>query len=96
MPFYDYKCKKCGNVQEELHSITKDPEIKCKKCNSPCKRMMPSEVNYILKGSGWASKEIKLKKDMTKKNSRMKGKMKERERSGEGVNNIEDLKKISN
>ena len=93
MPFYDYECTKCGSIQEEYLSITKEPEIKCKKCNSLCKRMMPTEVRYILKGSGWASKEIKLKKDMTKKNTRMKGVMKDREISGESVRSLSDLKK---
>ena len=96
MPTYDYKCTVCDNVQEEFHSISSEPEIKCNECNSLCKKAMPTEMNFILKGSGWASKEMKFKKDMTKKNSRMKGVMKDREKSGEGVSSVDDLKKVKN
>lgn len=94
MTTYDYKCTNCDNIQEEIHSITLDPEIKCNECKSLCKKMMPNDVQFILKGSGWSSKEMRLKKDMTKKNTRMKGVMKDRKTSGEGVSSVEDLKKV--
>jgi len=59
MPFYDYKCKKCGHVQEEVHSILLYPKIRCNKCNGICIRQMPTTVNYILKGDDWADKRGK-------------------------------------
>ena len=57
--FYDYKCKKCNHVQEERHSILKEPKIRCEKCNSLCKRQMPNTANFILKGDDWAGKRCK-------------------------------------
>lgn len=93
MSTYDYECTSCGNTQEEIHSIKLDPKIKCNKCESLCKRLMPTDIEFILKGSGWASKEMRVKKDMLKKNSRMKGVMTDREKSGEAVNSVKDLEK---
>ncbi len=35
MPFYDYKCRKCDNVFEELVPIaTPDDEIRCPRCGA--------------------------------------------------------------
>jgi len=35
MPFYDYKCRKCDNLFEELVPIaTPDDEIRCPKCGA--------------------------------------------------------------
>jgi len=68
MAFYDYKCLKCDHIQEEFHSITLEPEIKCEKCNSLCKRTIPNNMNFILKGDGWAGKEIKQANQRGKKN----------------------------
>ncbi|MBD3335717.1 MAG: hypothetical protein GF355_09395, partial [Candidatus Eisenbacteria bacterium] len=36
MPFYDYKCKKCGNVFEELvpSSATPDRDVECPHCGA--------------------------------------------------------------
>lgn len=84
MPTYDYQCSSCGNVHEEFLSISETPRIKCPKCKSKCKRVLLSGGNFILKGSGWPSKEILMKKQMTDKNTKMKSVMKDRERSGEG------------
>lgn len=59
MSFYDYQCTQCEHVQEEMHSILKEPEIKCNECGSICKRLMPTSANYILKGDDWADKRGK-------------------------------------
>lgn len=34
MPYYDYQCEKCENMQEEFHSMKDSPKIVCKKCGS--------------------------------------------------------------
>lgn len=36
MPFYDYKCEKCGYVMEICHSITLEgkPDIVCSECQN--------------------------------------------------------------
>ncbi len=92
MPTYDYKCVKCSNVQEEVHSITLTPDIKCSVCGEHCERVFSGNGNFILKGSDWPSQGFKLKEQMKKKNSRMKTKMIEREHSGEGVTRLADIK----
>lgn len=59
MPFYDYRCTKCNHVQEEMHSILKEPKIECNECGCICERQMPQSANYILKGDDWADKRGK-------------------------------------
>ena len=93
MPTYEYQCKKCSNVQEEIHSILTKPEIKCEICGDYCEKLFTPTTNFILKGSDWPSQGFKMKDQMTKKNERMKTKMVDRERSGEGVTKMSDIKK---
>ena len=40
MPHYYYKCPKCENIQEEFHSIKKNPRILCKNCNVKMNRII--------------------------------------------------------
>jgi len=92
MPTYDYKCTKCKNIQEEFHGISEEKEILCNKCQGKCKKIFSTGGNFILKGEGWSTKEYKIKTEMTKKNSKMKGISKDRERSGEAVKSLKELK----
>ena len=39
MPFYDYQCKHCKKVQEELHSMLAEPRIVCK-CGRVMQRLL--------------------------------------------------------
>lgn len=94
MPTYDYQCQKCGNIQEEFHSISQSPEIKCKECNELCKKIFAGSTNFILKGDGFPSTSYKIKRSMSEKNKKMGSRMTERKMAGEGVSNIGDLKKI--
>jgi putative FmdB family regulatory protein len=48
MPTYDYQCQDCGEVQEEFHSMSSDPEIKCDKCSSPCQKVILSAPCTII------------------------------------------------
>ena len=96
MPTFDYQCSACKSVQEEFQSISATPEIKCNKCGKKCIKRFSVTQNVILKGGGWPSQDIKMKSQMTKKNSRMKGKMADREKSGDAVRNLGDLKKKKN
>ena len=59
MPTYSYQCKKCGKVQDEFHSITANPRIKCNKCGGPCKRKLGSGAGIIFKGSGFYETDYK-------------------------------------
>ena len=94
MPTYDYHCDKCGNIQEEFHPMNATPEITCL-CGEKMKKIFSPPTTFILKGDGWPSKEITMKREMTSKNDGMKDKMIQRERSGEAVSSIKDLKKVT-
>lgn len=95
MPTYSYKCTSCGHLQDEFHAISATPDISCKECGSKSEKIFTPTTNFVLKGDGWPTMNDKMKRDMKAKNSKMKGKMRDRERSGEGVSSISDLKKVS-
>lgn len=44
MPFFDYKCPKCGNEQEELVK-SHTQEVKCKKCDTKMNKQISRGVN---------------------------------------------------
>jgi len=92
MPTYEYKCKECGNVQEIMHSITATLEVSCNICKSSCQRIFSMNTNFVLKGGDWPSQGFRIKDQMTKKNKHLKTKMIEREKSGEGVTKMSDIK----
>lgn len=92
MPTYEYKCGKCGNIQEEMHGITASLEIDCNICGNVCQRIFSVNTNFVLKGGDWPSQGLRIKNQMTKKNNCMKTKMIEREKSGEGASGMSDLK----
>lgn len=53
MPIYEYRCNSCGGIQEELHSITKTPDIFCKVCESdtPMERIISdNRAGFSIKG----------------------------------------------
>ncbi len=53
MPTYEYKCEKCGNVFEELQSITDDPVKECPTCGGKVHRLIGAGAGLIFKGSGF-------------------------------------------
>jgi putative FmdB family regulatory protein len=92
MPTYDYVCVKCNNIQEQKHSFNETPKILCEICGDLCEKQFTLSINFILKGNDWPSHEIKLKKEMSEKNEKMKSKMAERTKSGEAVTTLGQLK----
>ena len=57
MPLYEYTCDECRCMWEELEKFdTPIPDI-CKACNAEGKvrRLLPGQMNFILKGRGWAN-----------------------------------------
>ena len=56
MPFYEYKCPKCGHEIEELQGYD-DPPPECEKCKEKKKsvkmKRLISKTSFILKGGGW-------------------------------------------
>lgn len=55
---YEYECDKCGYKREVMSK--KPLELKCKKCGK-IMRLLISKSNFILKGTGWPSKDMKGK-----------------------------------
>ncbi len=92
MPTYEYQCKECGNVQEQMHGITATPKVTCEICSGDCERLFSLNKNFVLKGNDWPSQSFRMKDQMKKKNDKMKTKMIERERSGEGATKLADIK----
>jgi predicted nucleic acid-binding Zn ribbon protein len=67
------------------------PEVKCEECGDNCNRQCVSSCNFLLKGTGWASQEARVKKSMLEKNSKMVGKMSDREAANQGVKKLSDV-----
>jgi len=68
MPTYEYRCRSCSNIQEEVHSIKIDPEIKCEKCSDSTERLISNNfAGVIFKGGtetmAWKEKRIRHKKN---------------------------------
>ncbi|MDD5583299.1 MAG: zinc ribbon domain-containing protein [Candidatus Marinimicrobia bacterium] len=59
MPFYEYRCKQCGNVRILQMSIKSDPEkeIDCDEpdCDGKCVRLFPKKYNLKFIGDGFMS-----------------------------------------
>lgn len=56
MPIHDYICNKCKHTQEVITMrISEVPVLKCEECGSDdMKKLAPNEMNFKLKGEGWA------------------------------------------
>lgn len=58
MPFYDYSCSKCKNIQEEFHAMSgSNRTIKCDNCGSVEMIKIINAPYSIFKGSGWCTNE---------------------------------------
>ena len=61
MARYDYKCQRCDFIKEVSHGMSESPTILCDLCNEVMSKMIPKSLNFVLKGTGWAGKNIKEK-----------------------------------
>jgi putative FmdB family regulatory protein len=56
MPIYEWRCKDCEHITEEIRKFTeRDEPCECDKCNSKnTERVEISDsTTHILKGKGW-------------------------------------------
>jgi putative FmdB family regulatory protein len=54
MPTYEYQCKNCGHVLEELQSFTEPPLVQCPQCKqNTLARILGGGSGLIFKGSGF-------------------------------------------
>jgi len=60
MPIYEYKCKKCGKITEELQHISDDPLTTCPHCSGELKRLISwNSSKTIYEAREQMEKEIK-------------------------------------
>ncbi len=76
MPYYEYGCRSCGHEQEEKHSITEEPVIKCSECGKRMVRNI-SGMGFVLKGDGWTGRDIREKRQRAKRAISQQKKMEE-------------------
>ncbi len=74
MPLYDYRCKRCGYVQEVLVLPGEQPEVLCPQCESPMERIFSGSVGLVFKGSGFYVTDYKNKESHGKKKDHGSGK----------------------
>ena len=55
MPIYEYKCDLCNGMWEEIQKFSDSPTTVCKSCEKEggVHKLIPGQMNFILKGPGW-------------------------------------------
>lgn len=71
MPIYAFSCEQCGEAFDRKLSIDgRDTPQTCAECGGVALRVVTG-CNFNLPGDGWASKNIRVKGQMAKKNKRL-------------------------
>ena len=52
MPIYEYKCRKCGHINEVFEKFSDPPLQECEVCGGQVKKII-SQNTFHLKGTGW-------------------------------------------
>lgn len=52
MPIYEYECRKCHGVTEQIQGLNDPPIRKCPGCGGRLDKKM-SQGSFVLKGAGW-------------------------------------------
>lgn len=62
MPIYEFKCAKCGNIQEVLVSRSSEKvEMKCKACDSEVLERVLSRVSFTMGSDKGATPRVSTK-----------------------------------
>lgn len=63
---YDYKCPKCGKIEEHEYSMNDNPLIKCLNCNTVMTRVFTTDYGFSIKGGTetmhWREKQKRVKR----------------------------------
>jgi putative FmdB family regulatory protein len=59
MPIYQYQCKDCEHVTENIEKHDAKPPEWCSQCGGTEIRRVPSLSSFRLKGDGWYKGEAK-------------------------------------
>ena len=62
MPIYEYQCKACGHIFEEMQGFNDKPIKKCPECKKNKVEKMISLSAFHLQGSGWYETDYGKKK----------------------------------
>ncbi|TET82140.1 zinc ribbon domain-containing protein [candidate division TA06 bacterium] len=62
MPIYEYECKKCGHRFEKIERTNSSERKVCPVCKGKAKRVLPSGVAFVFKGSGFYATDYAKKK----------------------------------
>jgi putative FmdB family regulatory protein len=60
MPIYEYECENCGKF-DKLQKFDDEILEVCPTCGGKAERIISKGVGVVLKGSGWYSRESKIK-----------------------------------
>ena len=83
MARYDYKCKTCERVEEQIHFMDERPEIRCSICGGIMeKQFTPNIAGFVIKGG---SEAIHWKEKRNRMSKRETLGQKQRERYGSGA-----------
>ena len=76
MATYEYKCEACeAEFQKRMPmSQSSDPQD-CPDCGAtPARKLISAGAGFILKGDGWSGKDLKVNRQMAKKNQKLDAK----------------------
>lgn len=86
MPVYEYRCNSCNQNFDELLTFSGAKETQeCPQCHSRETERIIAVPQVIFKGDGWADKNAKIKRQMSRKNSRLDIKQNEMKRDAPSV-----------
>ena len=86
MPTYDYTCNDCEEEFEMILRVAEMDDVQeCPECGSTDTKRMFMVGNFVLKGDGWSGKNMRIKKQMEKKNRRLRMKEEEMKRDAPGM-----------
>lgn len=104
MPLYEYQCKTCGNTFQKLVSMHKALKPQECSCGSMETERLVSAPNFVLKGDSWPGKNLRIRKQMERKNKVLDRKQNEKKRmlptlapnvDGERVESWTEAKKLA-
>ena len=68
MPIYEYKCKTCGHLFEELVSSKEDkPTLPCRKCSNEAEKKMSTFASVVAGGSTNESPDMIIGREANKR-----------------------------
>lgn len=86
MPTYAYRCTECEEEFTRMLSLSEynDPQT-CPNCQHRPAQKLITPVGVIFKGDGWVDKNLRIRKQMAKKNERLDKISAERKRDAPGM-----------